>query len=61
MVINSLIEVLKFCMLKPIACSVKSQMEKIQDKPYLLMNHDIAGLSIENPQNRMANVLLDPC
>ena len=50
MVINSLIEVLKFCMLRPIACSVKSQMEKIQDKPYLLMNHDIAGMSIENPE-----------
>ena len=23
--------------------------KKIQDKPYLLMNHDIARLSIENP------------
>ena len=27
----------------------KATMEKIQKKPYLFMNHDIAGLSIENP------------
>ena len=38
-------------MLQPIAFSVKSQMKKkIQDKLCLLMNHNIAGLSIENPK-----------
>jgi len=35
--------------------------KRIQDKLYLLMNHDIAGLSIGKSLNRMANVLLDPC